>query len=116
LTEEDLARAKQLVVEEKVKGQVIEWRDKSCKGLVLRITPTATHWYLRFREVSIRLEPWMDVEYARKVADMTKTARRTGGDPKRFLANFLESRGHMTRKKMLTNNKMPMTSRCTMKT
>ena len=56
LTEEDLARATQLVVEEKVKGRVIEWRDKSCKGLVLRITPTATQWYIRFRETSVKLD------------------------------------------------------------
>ena len=79
LTEEDLARAKQLVADETVSGQVIEWRDKSCKGLVLRITPTTTQWYLRFRDMSVKLESWMTVEFARKLADMAKTARRIDG-------------------------------------
>ena len=57
LTEEDLARAKQLVADEAVSGRVIEWRDKACKGLVLRITPTTTQWYIRFRDMSVKLDP-----------------------------------------------------------
>ena len=92
ITEEDLARARQLVVEEKVKGRVIEWRDKSCKGLVLRITPTATQWYIRFRETSVKLESWMTVEIARHVADIVDTARHHGMDLKRCVTTYLEKR------------------------
>lgn len=93
LTEDDLARAQQLVTEERVNSRVIEWRDKGCKGLVLRITPRSVQWYIRFRDTSVKLESWMPVEMARNVADMAKTARRTteGGDPRRFVKNYLKS-------------------------
>lgn len=63
------------------------------ESLPIRITPTTTQWYLRFRDTSVKLESWMPVEMARNVADMAKTARRTtdGGDARRFVKNYLES-------------------------
>ena len=43
-------------------GKVAEWRDKKTTGLTLRITPDKAVWYVRRREITLRLGLATDID------------------------------------------------------
>jgi hypothetical protein len=59
-------------------GKVAEWRDKKTVGLTLRITPGKAVWYVRRREITLRLGPAaeIDLDRARYFAEQTRLAAK----------------------------------------
>ena len=59
-----------------IKGKVVEWRDTKTVGLTLRITPGKVVWYIRRREITLRLglASEINLDTARYVAQQTHLA------------------------------------------
>ena len=70
-------------------GKVAEWRDKKTTGLTLRITPGKAVWYVRRREITLRLgfAADIDLDQARYFADQTNLAAKR----KRNLREFVDT-------------------------
>ncbi|MCC8953623.1 hypothetical protein H8B02_09210 [Bradyrhizobium sp. Pear77] len=68
--------------DEGIKGMVVEWRDVGTVGLTLRITPNKPIWYLRRREMTIRLADVrdLDLDNARYIAKQIQLAASRGRD------------------------------------
>jgi hypothetical protein len=71
-----------------IAGKVAEWRDKKTTGLTLRITPGKAVWYVRRREITLRLglASEIDLDQARYFAEQTKLAAKR----KRNLREFVD--------------------------
>jgi hypothetical protein len=69
--------------------KVAEWRDKKTTGLTLRITPGKAVWYVRRREITLRLGSATDIDLdqARYFAEQTKLAAKR----KRNLREFVDT-------------------------
>jgi integrase len=82
-----------------IAGKVAEWRDSQTVGLTLRITPGKAVWYIRRREITLRLglasDGWgasiarggIDLDTARYVAEQTRLAAKR----KRNLREFVDT-------------------------
>jgi integrase len=72
-----------------IKGKIAEWRDTKTVGLTLRITPGKVVWYIRRREITLRigLATEIDVDAARYIAEQTHLA----AGRKRNLREFVET-------------------------
>jgi integrase len=72
-----------------IAGKVAEWRDTKTVGLTLRITPKKVVWYVRRREITLRLglAADIDLDAARYFAEQTHLA----ADRKRNLREFVET-------------------------
>jgi integrase len=72
-----------------IKGKIAEWRDTKTVGLTLRITPGKVVWYVRRREITLRigLATEIDLDTARYVAEQTHLA----AGRKRNLREFVET-------------------------
>ncbi|MBU6461343.1 MAG: hypothetical protein KGL35_02715 [Bradyrhizobium sp.] len=72
-----------------IKGKVAEWRDTKTIGLTLRITPDKVVWYIRRREITLRigLATEIDLDTARYVAEQTHLA----AGRRRNLREFVET-------------------------
>jgi integrase len=72
-----------------IKGKVAEWRDSNTVGLTLRITPGKAVWYVRRREITLRLglASEIDLDEARYFAEQTHLAAKR----KRNLREFVET-------------------------
>jgi hypothetical protein len=70
-------------------GKVAEWRDSKTVGLTLRITPGKAVWYVRRREMTLRLGLASDIELdtARYVAEQTRLVAKR----KRNLREFVDT-------------------------
>jgi hypothetical protein len=70
-------------------GKVAEWRDKKTTGLTLRITPDKAVWYVRRREITLRLglATDIDLDQARYFAEQTNLAAKR----KRGLREFVDT-------------------------
>ena len=70
-------------------GKVAEWRDKKTTGLTLRITPGKAVWYVRRREITLRLgfAADIDLDQARYFAEQTNLAAKR----KRNLREFVDT-------------------------
>jgi integrase len=73
----------------KIAGKVAEWRDKKTVGLTLRITPGKAVWYVRRRELTLRLGliSEIDLDRARYYAEQTRLA----AGRKRNLREFVDT-------------------------
>ena len=62
----------------KIVGRIAEWRDLKTVGLTLRITPRQAVWYLRRRDITLRMGPAseIDLKTARYIADQTRLAAK----------------------------------------
>jgi integrase len=69
-----------------VKDRVIEYRDTKSAGLTLRITPGKAVWYIRRRDITIRLGSSIEIELwkARYIADHVRLAARNKRDLRQF--------------------------------
>jgi hypothetical protein len=83
-----------------IAGKVAEWRDSQTVGLTLRITPGKAVWYIRRREITLRLglasDGWagasiarggINLDTARYVAEQTRLAAKR----KRNLREFVDT-------------------------
>jgi hypothetical protein len=72
-----------------ITGKVAEWRDKKTVGLTLRITPGKAVWYVRRRELTLRLglANEIDLDRARYYAEQTRLA----ANRKRNVREFVET-------------------------
>jgi hypothetical protein len=72
-----------------IAGKVAEWRDKKTTGLTLRITPGKAVWYVRRREITLRLGSATDIDLdqARYFAEQTNLAAKR----KRNLREFVDT-------------------------
>jgi integrase len=72
-----------------IAGKVAEWRDKRTVGLTLRITPGKVVWYVRRRDMTLRLGPaaGLDLDRARYFAEQTRLA----ANRKRNLREFVDT-------------------------
>jgi hypothetical protein len=70
-------------------GKVAEWRDKKTTGLTLRITPGKAVWFVRRREITLRLGTTTDIDLdqARYFAEQTNLAAKR----KRNLREFVDT-------------------------
>ena len=70
-------------------GKLAEWRDKKTTGLTLRITSGKAVWYVRRREITLRLGSATDIhlDQARYFAEQTNLAAKR----KRNLREFVET-------------------------
>jgi len=70
-------------------GKVAEWRDSKTVGLTLRIMPGKTVWYIRRREMTLRLGLASDIDLgtARYIAEQTRLAAKR----KRNLREFVDT-------------------------
>lgn len=72
-----------------ISGKIAEWRDTKTVGLTLRITPGKAIWYIRRREMTLRigLASEVDLDAARYFAEQTRLA----AGRKRNLREFVET-------------------------
>ena len=58
-----------------IKGKIAEWRDTKTVGLTLRITPGKVVWYIRRREITLRigLANEIDLDTARYVTEQAQS-------------------------------------------
>jgi integrase len=91
LTEHDVRSAISYSQSNAIAGKVSEWRDekgdKKSLGLVLRITPGLAVWYLRRRNMTLRLGPASDIslDAARYFAEQVKLAAKRKRDLREFV-------------------------------
>jgi len=73
----------------KIVGRIAEWRDLKTVGLTLRITPRQAVWYVRRRDITLRLgfASEIDLKTARYIAEQTRLAAKK----KRDLRVFVET-------------------------
>ena len=73
----------------KIVGRIAEWRDLKTVGLTLRITPRQAVWYIRRRDITLRLgfASEIDLKTARYIAEQTRLAAKK----KRDLRVFVET-------------------------
>ena len=73
----------------KIVGRIAEWRDLKTIGLTLRITPRQVVWYVRRRDITLRLgsASEIDLKTARYIAEQTRLAAKK----KRDLRVFVET-------------------------
>ena len=66
---------------------VVEWRDLSTPGLTLRITKTTVVWYVRDRDVSIRIGPAERIRYdgAKYIVQQARNAAASGRDARTMI-------------------------------
>lgn len=71
--------------------KVAEWRDEKTTGLTLRITPGKAVWYVRRREITLRLGPsnGIDLDQARYFAEQTHLAAKRRRDLREFVDNLV---------------------------
>ena len=72
-----------------ITGKISEWRDRKTVGLTLRITPGKVVWYIRRRDITVRLglASDIDLDAARYFAEQTRLA----AGRKRNLREFVET-------------------------
>jgi integrase len=89
LIDNDVQSAISYSQSEAIEGKVSEWRDRKTVGLTMRITPGKAVWYVRRREITLRLGPAaeIDLDKARYFAEQTKLAAKR----KRNLREFVET-------------------------
>jgi integrase len=89
LNENDVQSAISYSQSKWIAGKVAEWRDKKTVGLTLRITPGKAVWYIRRREVTLRLGLASEIglDAARYFAQQTKLAAKR----KRNLREFVDT-------------------------
>jgi integrase len=89
LIDNDLQSAISYSQSNKIAGKIAEWRDKKTTGLTLRITPGKAVWYIRRREITLRLGPVseIDLDRARYFAEQTRLA----ANRKRNLREFVDT-------------------------
>lgn len=75
----------------KIVGRVAEWRDTKTVGLTLRITPRQAIWYLRRRDMTLRLGSALeiDLEMARYIGDHTRLAAIKKRDLRVFVNSMI---------------------------
>jgi hypothetical protein len=57
LTDNDIQSAISYSESKWITGKISEWRDSKTVGLTLRITPGKVVWYIRRRDITVRLVP-----------------------------------------------------------
>jgi hypothetical protein len=74
-----------------ITGKVVEWRDEKTVGLTLRITRRKVVWYVRRREVTLRLGTAADIplEDARYYADRIRLAAGRHRDLRAFVGALI---------------------------
>ncbi|MBR0777215.1 hypothetical protein JQ625_20435 [Bradyrhizobium diazoefficiens] len=99
LTDNDVDSAISYSQSRAIAGKIAEWRDRKTVGLTIRITPGKAVWYVRRREVTLRLAfllpgnqfapvpEKLNLEQARYVAEQIRLA----GKRKRNLREFAEA-------------------------
>ena len=89
LTPSDVQSAISYSDSKAIVGKVAEWRDKKTTGLTLRITPGKAVWYVRRREMTLRLGSATDIDLdqARYFAEQTNLAAKR----KRNLREFVDT-------------------------
>lgn len=89
LIENDVQQAISYSHSSEIAGKIIEWRDKKTTGLTLRITRRNAIWYVRRREVTLRLgsATEIDLDQARYFAEQTNLAAKR----KRNLREFVDT-------------------------
>jgi hypothetical protein len=77
--------------ESDITGKVVEWRDEKAVGLTLRITRRKVVWYVRRREVTLRLGTAADIplEDARYYADRIRLAAGRHRDLRAFVGALI---------------------------
>jgi integrase len=70
-----------------ITGKLAEWRDAKTVGLTLRITPRNAVWYVRRRDLSLRIGAATEIklETARYIADQTRHAAKRKRDLRVFV-------------------------------
>jgi hypothetical protein len=88
-----VVQAKRYIASGATKGMVVEWRDVTQKGLVLRLTSTAATWYLRGRTSTLRIGTIYDTSVL-AAREMARKASSFGsiGDARIFLEKVREIR------------------------
>jgi integrase len=78
---------------ESIKGLVAEYRDTKSVGLTLRITPGQAVWYLRRRDMTLRLGSAFEIELwkARYMADHIRLAAKKKRDLRAFVKIMISS-------------------------
>jgi hypothetical protein len=89
LTPNDVQSAISYSDSKAIVDKVAEWRDKKTTGLTLRITPGKAVWYVRRREITLRLGSATDIDLdqARYFAEQTNLAAKR----KRNLREFVDT-------------------------
>jgi integrase len=91
LSEFDVGAAISYSQSDEIAGKVVEWRDLKAVGLTLRMTPRKAVWYVRRREITLRLAAASDLalEDARYFADQISLAARRKRDLRAFVQVLL---------------------------
>jgi integrase len=73
-------------------GRMAEWRDEKTIGLTLRITPLQAVWYLRRRDITLRLgfASELGLDKARYIADQARLAAGRERDLRTFVKMLVE--------------------------
>jgi integrase len=89
LTDNDIQSAISYSESKWITGKISEWRDSKTVGLTLRITPGKVVWYIRRRDITVRLglASDIDLDAARYFAEQTHLA----AGRKRNLREFVET-------------------------
>lgn len=99
LTDNDVDSAISYSQSRAIAGKIAEWRDRKTVGLTIRITPGKAAWYVRRREVTLRLAfllpgnrfapapEKLNLEQARYIAEQIRLAAKR----KRNLREFAEA-------------------------
>ena len=76
---------------EYIAGKLAEWRDIKTVGLSLRITPGSAIWYVRRREITLRLGSALSIglEDARYCAERIRLAARRQPDLRTYVQAVL---------------------------
>ncbi|MGY4432909.1 integrase [Bradyrhizobium sp. F1.13.1] len=87
LNENDVQSAISYSASGAIAGKVAEWRDKKTTGLTLRITPGKAVWYVRRREITLRLGSASEInlDQARYFAGQTNLAAKRKRDLREFV-------------------------------
>ncbi|MEH2560237.1 integrase [Bradyrhizobium algeriense] len=93
LTDNDVQSAISYSNSKWIIGKISEWRDTKTVGLTLRITPGKVVWYVRRREITLRLglASDIDLDAARYFSEQTHLAAKR----KRNLREFVETLVHL---------------------
>lgn len=93
---EHVVRGETLIEEGRVPGRGIEFADTRTAGLILRVTPTASTFFLKTEHATIRLGEAnrITVDQARDQATLARISLKSGKDPRRQVAAFEATLGH----------------------
>jgi integrase len=87
----DVASAISYSQSEQIAGKLAEWRDTKTVGLTLRITSRQAVWYIRRRDLSLRLGPATEInlDNARYFAEQTRLAIGRKRDLREFVSTLV---------------------------